>query len=134
SYAVEQFRKAFLKAPGLVLRAAAKFWRGEHDAVIFAAAADFAGDEFHRVVGNPADGAIIKAGEGLVVLAIAVGFGAGVQVNDFGTGRCAGERHHAGIAKEVEHVQRTPGSADLLLRKSPVYGVFLEDTHMTESG
>ena len=53
-------------------------------------------------------------------------------MDHFGARGCAGERHHAGIAEQVQHLDRTVGCADLLLREAPVNRMFLEHTHMPE--
>ena len=55
-------------------------------------------------------------------------------MDDFGAGGGAGERHHAGIAEQVQHFHGASRGADPVLRKSPVYGVFLEEAHVAEGG
>ena len=88
----------------------------------------------YTIIGDPANGSVLQAAHRLVVLAIIVRFRAGIQMDHFGACGCAGERHHAGIAEQVQRLDRAARRANLFLRELPMDRMFLEHAHMPEGG
>ena len=131
---VGQCRQVLEQLPDLALGTAPIGRRVEQDDVVAAAAALLALGEFHGVLADPADRLVDEAGHLLVLARPADRLLRGVDMGDLGAGARRDQRGEAGIAEQVEHLDRPPRAFDQAGHVIPVRGLLGKHADMAERG
>lgn len=119
----KQCGQRFFEPPKFTPRATAKTGWIKNEAVVVAAASDFACDEGWSVVDEPADGAVFKPREQLIFASPLDGFLGSIDVSDVGSRGGARERSETGVAKKGENFRRRGGGFNESSEPIPVAGL-----------